>query len=346
MTASHSSSSGRSTGRAFVSSPRSGARSGDAAPSASARTAVDLAELVSARPTCRGRRSPCCRFASSATRRTLRTRLRTRSARRADRRLSRAALAVRHGARILVPAARAGCRTCGDIGRLLGVRYCLSGTVERRGRGLGVTVELVDTRDGGVVWADRFYAARSTTCIACGSRFARKCSRRSRSASRCTRPSLARLAATENLDAWSAYHLGLQHLYRFNRSDNAAATALFAARGRARSALCTRARGSLVRALPERVPALHATTSPARSAHARALRRARPRARSARSVRQLHDGPHASGWRAISTRASAGSSARPTISPNYAQGIYARAWTEALAGRGRGRRSTSTSRCA
>ena len=38
---------------------------------------------------------------------------------------------------------------------------------------------------------------------------------------------LARLTVTENLDAWSSYHLGLQHMYRFNRKDNAAATALF-----------------------------------------------------------------------------------------------------------------------
>jgi len=28
-------------------------------------------------------------------------------------------------------------------------------------------------------------------------------------------------------DAWSAFHLGLQHVYRFNRNDNAAATELF-----------------------------------------------------------------------------------------------------------------------
>ena len=39
--------------------------------------------------------------------------------------------------------------------------------------------------------------------------------------------SRARLAAVENLDAWSAYHLGLQHLYRFNRLDNSAAADLF-----------------------------------------------------------------------------------------------------------------------
>jgi Tfp pilus assembly protein PilF len=32
---------------------------------------------------------------------------------------------------------------------------------------------------------------------------------------------------TDNLDAWSAYHLGLQHIYRFNRKDSAAAAELF-----------------------------------------------------------------------------------------------------------------------
>ncbi len=44
----------------------------------------------------------------------------------------------------------------GEIGRLLDVRYCMSGTVEIAGASLSVTVELVDTRDGGVVWADHF----------------------------------------------------------------------------------------------------------------------------------------------------------------------------------------------
>ena len=47
----------------------------------------------------------------------------------------------------------------GEIGRLLGVRYCLSGTVEIAGASLTVTVELVDTRDGGVVWAEQFAGA-------------------------------------------------------------------------------------------------------------------------------------------------------------------------------------------
>ena len=40
----------------------------------------------------------------------------------------------------------------------LRVRYCLSGTVEIKDRDFVATVELVDTRDEGVVWSERFAA--------------------------------------------------------------------------------------------------------------------------------------------------------------------------------------------
>jgi TolB-like protein len=38
-----------------------------------------------------------------------------------------------------------------EVGKLLGVRYCLSGTVEITGSTLAVTVQLVDTRDAAVI---------------------------------------------------------------------------------------------------------------------------------------------------------------------------------------------------
>jgi TolB-like protein len=114
----------------------------------------------------------------------------------------------------------------GDIGRLLGVRYYLSGTVEIDGAMLEVTVELIDTRDGGIVWAEHFAGAIDDV-----HQVREDIRSRILSALEIHIPlheaSLARLSVTENLDAWSAYHLGLQHMYRFNRSDNAAATALF-----------------------------------------------------------------------------------------------------------------------
>ena len=84
----------------------------------------------------------------------------------------------------------------------------------------------METADGGVVWADRFSGRiedvhamreqiRSQILAALEIRIPLR------------RPSRARRTAVENLDAWSAYHLGLQHLYRFNRVDNSAAAELF-----------------------------------------------------------------------------------------------------------------------
>jgi len=43
-----------------------------------------------------------------------------------------------------------------EIGALLRVRYCLWGTVEVSDQSVVVAVELVDTADGGIVWAERF----------------------------------------------------------------------------------------------------------------------------------------------------------------------------------------------
>jgi TolB-like protein/Tfp pilus assembly protein PilF len=114
----------------------------------------------------------------------------------------------------------------GEVGRLLGVRYCVAGTIEIAGNSLAVTVELVDTRDAGIVWADRFAVTVDDVHLV-------RAEIRSRilSALELRIPlheaNLARTTETGNLDAWSAYHLGLQHMYRFNRKDNAAATAFF-----------------------------------------------------------------------------------------------------------------------
>ena len=114
----------------------------------------------------------------------------------------------------------------GEAGRLLGVRYLLAGAVELADARLAATAELVDTRDGGVVWADRF--SRDL-----GDVHAVREEIRSRILSALEihiplhEAARARLTVTENLDAWSAYHLGLQHMYRFNRLDNAAARTLF-----------------------------------------------------------------------------------------------------------------------
>jgi TolB-like protein len=217
----------------------------------------------------------------------------------------------------------------GEVGRLLGVRYCLNGTVELLGNTLAVSVELVDTRDGGVVWAERFDRSlddvhrvreeiRASVLAALEIRIPQH------------EAELARLGVSEDLDAWSAYHLGLQHMYRFNRQDNAAATALFQ-RAIARDPSFARAHAGLSfvhfqTAFMRHTDDLAGEVDLARRFAARAyeLDAMDPFVNFAmgRTYWLVGDLDGALPWLERAT----------ALSPNYAQGIYARAWTETLAG--------------
>lgn len=227
---------------------------------------------------------------------------------------------------------RATATDMGEVGRLLGVRYCLSGTVEVTGKKLAVTVELVDTRDGGIVWADRFAGPIDDV-----HQVREEIRSRILAALELQIPlheaARARLAVTENLDAWSAYHLGLQHMYRFNRRDNAAASALFQ-QAVARDPGFARAHAGLSfvhfqTAFMRYTDDVAGETDLARSFALRGLELDPldpfvnfTMGRSFWLVGDLETGL---AWLERAT----------SISPNYAQGIYARAWTETLAGRGR-----------
>ncbi len=219
----------------------------------------------------------------------------------------------------------------GEVGRVLGVRYCLSGTVEVAGANLTVTVELADTRDGGVVWADRFAGSiddvhevraeiRSRILVALELQIPLH------------EAALARLSVTENLDAWSAYHLGLQHMYRFNREDNAAATALFQ-QAVAEDPGFARAHAGL--------SFVHFQTAFMRHTDDLAGETALARRFAERGFELDALDPFVNFtmgrtfWLSGDLEGSLAWLERATsISPNYAQGIYARAWTETLAGRG------------
>jgi tetratricopeptide (TPR) repeat protein len=219
----------------------------------------------------------------------------------------------------------------GEIGRLLGVRYCLSGTVEVAGGKLTVTAELVDTRDGGVVWADRYAGSIDDVHQVRG-----EIRSRILTALEIRIPlheaGLARLTVSENLDAWSAYHLGLQHMYRFNRKDNAVATALFE-KAVARDPEFARAYAGL--------SFVHFQTAFMRHTDDIAGETDLARRYAQRGLDLDPLDPFVnftmgrSFWLAGDLDGSLGWLERATsISPNYAQGIYARAWTETLAGRG------------
>jgi TolB-like protein len=218
-----------------------------------------------------------------------------------------------------------------EVGRLLGVRYCLSGSVELAGPGLVVTVELADTRDAGIVWADRFAGALDDV-----HRVREEIRARIIAALELQIPlheaRLARLSVSENLDAWSAFHLGLQHMYRFNRTDNAAATALFE-RAVALDPGFARAHAGL--------SFVHFQTAFLRHTDdlAGEIEQARRYAERGLELDPLDPFVNFTMGRTYWLEGDLGRSLgwleRATaISPNFAQGIYARGWTETLAGRG------------
>jgi TolB-like protein/DNA-binding winged helix-turn-helix (wHTH) protein len=226
---------------------------------------------------------------------------------------------------------RAADADIGEVGRLLGVRYCLTGSVEVAGNRLAVSVELVDTRDASVVWADRYGGALDDV-----HQVREDIRARILAALEVQIPAheaqLARLSVTANLDAWSAYHLGLQHMYRFNRADNAAASTLFQ-RAVALDAGFARAHAGL--------SFVHFQTAFLRHTDDIAGEVARARRCAERGLELDALDPFvnfAMGrtfWLEGDLERGLGWLERATsISPNYAQGIYARAWTETLAGRG------------
>jgi len=112
------------------------------------------------------------------------------------------------------------------IGQVLGARYILSGTMALHGSTSVVTVELAHAQDNRVVWAERYEQSISDLLLLKSSITASIVS-----AIEARIQSSEALAAgripTENLDAWSAFHRGLWHMYRFTQSDNAAATSYF-----------------------------------------------------------------------------------------------------------------------
>ncbi len=217
-----------------------------------------------------------------------------------------------------------------EVGRLLGVRYCVSGSIERvRGSNLHVSVELVDTRDGGLVWAERYEAhgddvyqvrteIRSQILAALELRIPLH------------EAALARLGATESLDAWSAFHLGLQHVYRFNRADTALAKTLFEhAVGRDPRFARAHAGLSFVHfqaAFLLQTDDVAAAATLARRCAERGLELDPLDPFINFTMGRTHwltgDLGTAHSWLQRAT----------TLSPNFAQGLYAQAWTETLAG--------------
>ncbi len=108
----------------------------------------------------------------------------------------------------------------------LGANYVVEGSVRKAGKRVRITAQLIDAASGNHIWAERYdrdlediFAVQdeiTETIVATiepelgaveGQRAQRK--------------------STKNLDAWDCYHLGLSHLYKFNKDGNAEAQRLF-----------------------------------------------------------------------------------------------------------------------
>jgi TolB-like protein/Flp pilus assembly protein TadD len=218
-----------------------------------------------------------------------------------------------------------------EVGRLLGVRYCLSGTVEMNGQHLVVTTELADTRGGDVIWGER-YTGFIDDVHAVRGEIRSKILAALEIQIPLHEATEARLTVTENLDAWSSYHLGLQHIYRFNQKDNAAAAALF---GRA-----VELDSGFARAFAG-LSFVHFQTAFMRQTNDMTGEIALARSFAQRGVDIDPLDPFVNFTMGRSfwldgdlDRALAWIERSTSLSPNYAQGIYARAWTETMAGNG------------
>jgi tetratricopeptide (TPR) repeat protein len=89
-----------------------------------------------------------------------------------------------------------------------------------------VAVELCETDSGGVVWSERFQSSLEAV-HEIRARIVQAVTGALELQIPLHEANRARLKAPESLDAWSAYHLGLRHMYQFSRAGNALATSLF-----------------------------------------------------------------------------------------------------------------------
>lgn len=112
------------------------------------------------------------------------------------------------------------------VGRMLGVRYCVTGTLEIARSRLAVGVELADTRSGRVIWGERFtgqvddvHLVRSEIVGGIVSALENQVALHE--------ALLAQTKPPESLDAWQAFHLGVKRMHDYTRGGNEAAEALF-----------------------------------------------------------------------------------------------------------------------
>ncbi|WP_332826174.1 transcriptional regulator [Ramlibacter sp.] len=114
-----------------------------------------------------------------------------------------------------------------EAGRHLAVDYVASGSLRRTPDArLQVSVQLVETRSGKIVWAEEFSGRLDDTFAVLddiGNRIVTAIAQQVEVAER----NRAVLKNPNSLNAWEAHHRGLWHMVRFNRDDNEQARQFF-----------------------------------------------------------------------------------------------------------------------
>ena len=113
-----------------------------------------------------------------------------------------------------------------DVGRELGVRYVLEGSVRKARNRVRVTAQLIEATTGGHVWAERYdreladiFAVQDeiTTNVSAAIRPAVERSERERSSRK----------PADSLDAWESYHRGMWHFSKVEEAENEKARSFF-----------------------------------------------------------------------------------------------------------------------
>jgi DNA-binding winged helix-turn-helix (wHTH) protein/tetratricopeptide (TPR) repeat protein len=213
---------------------------------------------------------------------------------------------------------------------LLGARYCLAGAVEVAGRTLSVFVDLIDAAESRVLWSERIHQPLDDL-HALREALVRKVVTALELEIPLNEASPLRGKPSESLDAWGAYHLGLQHMYRFSRADNEAAAGLFRRAVtldphfvRAHAGLSfTSFQAAFLRYAAD--PAAEAALARGHAERAVELDPLDPMANFTLGRALWLEGTPDTGlpWLARATE----------VNPNFAQGFYARAWADIMAGR-------------
>jgi len=113
-----------------------------------------------------------------------------------------------------------------DIGRKLGVRYVVEGSVRRAGNRVRISAQLIDAVADSHLWAERYdrdlediFAVQDEVTDAIVTAIEPQLASVERQR--------ARRKPTESLDAWDCYQRGLWHLYQYSAKDYGKAVELF-----------------------------------------------------------------------------------------------------------------------